>query len=120
MESALMTIPSSSRANLSASADLPLAVGPATTSTGLCPACWRLCAGAASLISALAMTFVLSLICAPDAAELTPALLERVNHGLDAAAARAQPARWLDPERAVEIAFDGDGAAVLAEVRRRL
>jgi phosphoserine phosphatase len=66
------------------------------------------------------MTFVLSLICAPDAAELTPALLERVNHGLDAAAARAQSVLWLDPERALEIAFEGDGAAVLAELRRRL
>jgi phosphoserine phosphatase len=66
------------------------------------------------------MTFVLSLICAPDAAELTPALLERVNHGLAAAAARVRPALWLDPERAVEIAFGGDDAAVLAELRRRL
>jgi phosphoserine phosphatase len=64
------------------------------------------------------MTFVLSLICAPDAAELTPALLERVNHGLAAAAARARPAVWLDPERAIEIGFDGDDAAVLAELRR--
>lgn len=66
------------------------------------------------------MTFVLSLICAPDAAELTPALLSRVNHALDAAGARADPAVWLDPERATEIAFDGDDAAVLDEVRRRL
>jgi phosphoserine phosphatase len=65
------------------------------------------------------MTFVLSLICAPDAAELTPALLYRVNHGLDAAGARAQPMVWLDPERAVEIAFQGDDAAVLEELRRR-
>ena len=64
--------------------------------------------------------FVLSLICAPDAAELTPALLERVNRGLDAAGARARPLAWLDPERAVEIAFEGDDAAVLAELRRRL
>ncbi|HEY3146429.1 MAG TPA: phosphoserine phosphatase SerB, partial [Dongiaceae bacterium] len=61
---------------------------------------------------------MLSLICAPDAAELTPALLERVNHGLAAAAARARPAVWLDPERAIEIGFDGDDAAVLAELRR--
>jgi phosphoserine phosphatase len=66
------------------------------------------------------MTFVLSLICAPDAAELTPPLLERVNHGLEAANARARPLIWLDPERAAEIAFDGDDAAVLAELRRRL
>jgi phosphoserine phosphatase len=66
------------------------------------------------------MTFVLSLICAPDAAELTPALVERVNHGIDAAGARAWPIAWLDPERAAEIAFDGDDAAVLAELRRRL
>ena len=66
------------------------------------------------------MTFVLSLICAPDAAELTPALIERVNHGLDAADARARPLVWLDRERAAEIAFDGDEAAVLAELRRRL
>jgi phosphoserine phosphatase len=66
------------------------------------------------------MTFVLSLICAPDAAELTPALIERVNHGLDAADARARPITWLDPQRAAEIAFDGDDAAVLKELRRRL
>jgi phosphoserine phosphatase len=66
------------------------------------------------------MTFVLSLICAPDAAELTPALLERVNRGLDAAGARARPLAWLDPERAAEILFAGDDAAVLEELRRRL
>jgi phosphoserine phosphatase len=66
------------------------------------------------------MTFVLSLICAPDAAELTPALVERVNRGLQAAGARPGPVRWLDPERAAEIAFQGDDAAVLEELRRRL
>jgi phosphoserine phosphatase len=66
------------------------------------------------------MTYVLSLICAPDAAELTPALIERVNRGLDAAGARARPLAWLDPERAAEIAFEGDDMAVLAELRRRL
>jgi phosphoserine phosphatase len=66
------------------------------------------------------MTFVLSLICAPDAAELTPAVIERVNRGLDAANARARPLTWLDPERAAEIAFDGDDAAVREELRRRL
>jgi phosphoserine phosphatase len=66
------------------------------------------------------MTFVVSLICAPDAAELTPALLERVNHGLSAAGARAEPAIWLAPEQAVEIVFQGDDAAVLEELRRRL
>src|SRR5687768_17842598 len=96
MESALMTMPPNSRASRAASADLPLAVGPATTSTGLCP--WP-----ASLIPPLAMTFVLSLICAPDAAELTPALIERVNRGLDAAGAQTRPLAWLDPERAAEI-----------------
>ena len=108
-----MTMPPKSRTKRAASADLPLAVGPATTSTGLCPC-------PASLIPPLAMTYVLSLICAPDAAELTPALIERVNHGLDAANARARPLAWLDPERAAEIAFDGDDAAVLEELRRRL
>jgi phosphoserine phosphatase len=66
------------------------------------------------------MTFVLSLICAPDAAELTPALIERVNHGLEAADAQARPIAWLDPERAAEIAFEGDDAAVREELRRRL
>jgi phosphoserine phosphatase len=66
------------------------------------------------------MTFVLSLICAPDAAELTPALIERVNHGLQAADAQTGPIAWLDPERAAEIPFDGDDAAVLLEVRQRL
>ncbi len=63
---------------------------------------------------------MLSLICAPDAAELTPALTERVNHGLQAADARAGPITWLDPERAAEVPFEGDDAAVLAELRRRL
>jgi phosphoserine phosphatase len=66
------------------------------------------------------MAFVLSLICAPDAAELTPALLERVNHGLDAAGARTQPVLWLDAQCAAEIGFAGDGPAVLRELRRRL
>lgn len=108
-----MTMPSRSRASRAASADLPLAVGPAMTRTGLCPC-------PASLIPPLAMTFVLSLICAPDAAELTPSLIERVNHALEAADAYVQPITWLDPERAAEIAFDGNDAAVLEEVRRRL
>ena len=127
MESALMTMPSKSVARRIASADLPPAVGPPTTTTGLRAASprggttpSRLCAFDASLIPALAMTFVLSLICAPDAAELTPALLDRVNHGLAAAGANARPALWLAPERAAEIAFEGDGDAVRAELRRRL
>lgn len=48
-------------------------------------------------------------------------MLDRVNRGLSAAAANAQPARWLDPERAAaEIAFAGDDAAALAEIRRQL
>ena len=63
---------------------------------------------------------MLSLICSPDAAELTPSLIERVNHAFEAADARVQPITWLDPERAAEIAFDGNDAAVLEEVRRRL
>ncbi|MGH6894841.1 MAG: phosphoserine phosphatase SerB [Dongiaceae bacterium] len=66
------------------------------------------------------MTFVLSLISAPDAAELTPAALDRANRGLSAVGAVAQPVRWLDPERAAEIPFAGDDAAALAEIRRRL
>jgi phosphoserine phosphatase len=66
------------------------------------------------------MSFVLSLICAPDAAELTPALIERVNHGLQAAGAEAGPLTWLDAERAAEIPFEGDQIAVLEEIRRRL
>lgn len=66
------------------------------------------------------MEFVLSIISAPDAAELTPALLDRVNHGLDAADAAARPIAWLDPGRAAEWHFTGDGTAVLEELRRRL
>ena len=62
----------------------------------------------------------MSLISSPDAAELTPALLERVNHGLEAANAAARPVTWLDPERAAEWRFAGDDAAVLEELRRRL
>jgi phosphoserine phosphatase len=108
-----MTMPSKSCPNRAARADLPLAVGPAMTSAGLWPP-------ATSLIPALAMAFVLSLICAPDAAELTPGVVERVNRGLAAAGADARPVTWLDPERAAEIAFEGDDAAVLQELRRRL
>src|SRR5262245_3280121 len=114
MESALMTMPPSSRARRAASADLPLAVGPAITRTGC-----SLCVPPLSLISALAMEFVLSLISSPDAAELTPALLDRVNHGLAAANAKARPVIWLDPERAAEWRCTGDAAATLAELRRR-
>jgi phosphoserine phosphatase len=66
------------------------------------------------------MEFVLSLISSPDAAELTPTLLERVNHGLAAANATPRPVTWLDPERAAEWRFTGDDAAVLDELRRRL
>jgi phosphoserine phosphatase len=66
------------------------------------------------------MSFVLSLICAPDAAELTPALIERVNHGLQAAGVKPGPLAWLAPERAADIPFEGDAIAVLAELRRRL
>lgn len=63
---------------------------------------------------------MLSLICAPDAAELTPALIERVNHGLQAAGAQAQPPTWLAPQRAADIPFEGDEVAALDELRRRL
>ena len=66
------------------------------------------------------MDFVLSLISSPAAAELTPALLDRVNHGLDAAGARAGGIVWLDPARAAEFPFAGDDLAVLEEIRRRL
>jgi phosphoserine phosphatase len=66
------------------------------------------------------MEFVLSLISSPNAAELTPALLDRVNHGLTAANARPRPVTWLDPARAAEWRCAGDAAATLAELRRRL
>jgi phosphoserine phosphatase len=66
------------------------------------------------------MSFVLSLICAPDATELTPALIERVNHGLQAAGVQAGPLAWLAPERAADIPFEGDAIGVLEELRRRL
>lgn len=116
-----MTMPSKSWARRAASADLPLAVGPATTTTGRrTGVAGCLCARAVSHIPPFAMEFVLSLICAPDAAELTPALLERVNHGLAAADAKAGPIAWLDPERAAEYPFAGDELGVLEEIRRRL
>lgn len=62
----------------------------------------------------------MSLISSPDAAELTPALLDRVNHGLAATGARAGEIVWLDRDRAAEYPFAGDDLAVLEEVRRRL
>lgn len=64
------------------------------------------------------MEFVLSLISAPDAAELTPALIDRVNRGFDAVGAKVGPIVWLDPERAAEMPFSGDDLAVLQELRR--
>jgi phosphoserine phosphatase len=47
-------------------------------------------------------------------------LIERVNHGLQAAGAKAGPLDWLDAERAAEIPFDGDEIGVREEIRRRL
>lgn len=47
-------------------------------------------------------------------------MLDRVNHGLDAAGAKAGGIVWLDPARAAEFPFAGNDAAVLEEIRRRL
>src|SRR6202012_2878681 len=98
MESALMTTPPVFRAAASASADLPLAVGPAIST--------------AVLLSARgSMSLVATLICHPA----NPALDSTVVDGARAILPDAGPARWLFDEVAVDIPFTAseDAAAII-------
>lgn len=53
------------------------------------------------------MNLVLTLISAPDAARLTPALLAQVAAALTRAGATVAPADWLDPGYACDLGFSG-------------
>src|ERR1700723_3255880 len=102
MESALMTIPPTFRAKASASADLPLAVGPAIST--------------AVLLSARGfISLVAPLICHPA----NPALDSTVLDGARAILPSAGPARWLCDEIAADIHF-GDGSEDAAAITKRL
>src|SRR5207344_2298337 len=90
MESALMTMPPVSCASSSASADLPLAVGPAI-STALPTAIEFAC-----------MSLVATLICNPA----NPALDSTIVDGALAVLPSPGAARWLFDEVAVDIPFD--------------
>src|SRR6202140_1399611 len=91
MESALMMTPPVAAASSSASADLPLAVGPAI-STALLSGCELTC-----------MSLVPTLICNP----VDPALDSTVVDGARAILPSPGPARWLFDEVAVDIPFEG-------------
>src|SRR5580692_11608265 len=102
MESALTTTPPVFRAQTSASADLPLAVGPAIST--------------AVLLSARGfMSLVATLICHPA----NPALDSTVLDGARAILPLAGPARWLCDEIAADIPF-GDGSEDAAAISKRL
>src|SRR5580693_5916000 len=102
MESALTTTPPVFRAQTSASADLPLAVGPAISK--------------AVLLSARGfMSLVATLICNPA----NPALDSTVLDGARAILPKAAPAQWLWDEVAADIPF-GDGHEDIRAIAQRL
>src|ERR1700756_1714135 len=90
MESVLMMMASRVRASSSASADLPLAVGPAI-STALLSSCEFAC-----------MSLVATLICNPA----NPALDSTIVDGARAVLPSPGAAHWLFDEVAVDIPFD--------------
>src|SRR5262249_52998459 len=99
-----MTVPANSRAMASASADLPLAVGPATTTSR------RMAGGllAAALPAIVgAMDFVLTLVTNPDTHSLDKADVATARAALAAIGAVAAAPDWLAPDLACDIAFAG-------------
>src|ERR1700722_1538116 len=102
MESVLMTTPPVFRANASARADLPLAVGPAISTAVL-------------LWPFEFMSLVATLICHPA----NPALDSTVLDGARAILPFSGPARWLFDEVAADIPF-GNGSENIAATAERL
>src|SRR6478752_3519515 len=98
-----MTTPPVRCANSSASADLPLAVGPAI-STAL-----------SSTVEFAAMSLVATLICNPA----NPALDSTIVDGALAVLPSPGPARWLFDEVAVDIPFSGSDDIRAIEARLR-
>src|SRR5260370_25178330 len=103
MESVWVTTPPCFCARASASADLPLAVGPAI-STALLSSC-----------EFTKMSLVATLICNPA----NPALDSTVVDGARAILPSAGPARWLFDEVAVDIPFVPEGDVPALETRPR-
>src|SRR5687768_16953604 len=83
-----MTVPPRRSASFSASADLPLAVGPAISTARL-------------LLPAIAMTHVATLISNPASRALDAAVIERARGALPG----ASDVRWLDPGITADISF---------------
>src|SRR5436309_15510233 len=117
MESVLMTTPSRSCANSSASADLPLAVGPAI-STAL-----TVSASFVTLLTrytsiAQAMSLVATLICNPASPSLDSTVVDAVRAILPGSGA----ARWLFEGVAADIPFANpeDRGAVIKRLREAL
>src|SRR4029079_2221259 len=113
MESALMTTPPAASASSSASADLPLAVGPAISTalpTGLpltCPSFTKTSnvpRRHADLQPNHKRPSVPTLFCTPN----TPALASTIVDGARAVLPQAQPAHWLFDGVAVDIPFGAD------------
>src|SRR3954453_22876038 len=103
MESALMTTPPAFSASSSASADLPLAVGPAI-STALF-----------TIREFACMSLVATLICNPA----NPALDSTIVEGALAVLPSPGRAQWLFDEVAADIPFDGSGDIRGIETRLR-
>src|SRR5260221_11161960 len=101
MESVLMTTPPVFCARVSASADLPLAVGPAI-STALLPTREFAC-----------MSLVATLICNPA----NPALDSTIVDGALAVLPQPGSAQWLFDEVAVDIPFEGQSFNSQADIK---
>src|ERR1700712_34113 len=108
MESVLTITPPVSCASSSASADLPLAVGPAI-STGLLKSCLL------TPCETACMSLVATLICNP----VNPALDSTIVDGALAVLPQPGSAQWLFDEVAVDIPFEGSDDIKAIEARLR-
>src|SRR5258705_13589323 len=98
-----MTVPANSRAMASASADLPLAVGPATTTSRRAAAGGLLAAAAPAIVGT--MDFVLTLVTNPDTRGLDKQDVAAARASLAAIGAVAAAPDWLAPDTARAIAL---------------
>jgi phosphoserine phosphatase len=106
MASALITTPSISAATLIATADLPLAVGPAIRT--------------AILLKAASMPLLLSLIADPQKAPLTQDHVETARAAAVALGASAGEGRWLSPREAWSCSVEGIAPGAVSALRMRL
>src|SRR5437879_7410881 len=116
MESVLMTTPPVFCANSSASADLPLAVGPAI-STGFLRSCLlKSCLLKSCLLKLCepaCMSLVATLICNP----VNPALDSTIVDGALAVLPQPGSAQWLFDGVAVDIPFEGQSFNSQADIK---